>query len=106
VGADDRCRLATLAYLIDNAPGAAVILSRVAGLRDRVDEALVGILETAGQLHGMTTWFGALNGHIMRMRVADHLVSYTLNLEARSARVVFVERIRQPTSDSNSTEVG
>ena len=83
---------------IDAVPTAAEILARVAGVRERVNETLEGILETAIEicrLHGSELRFDDV---YMRVRVAEYMISYTLDLDGRSACIVFVEKLQDDDS--------
>jgi hypothetical protein len=74
---------------------AAEILGRHAGLRARVEEMLIAILDTAREMRGLQdgySWFNPHPAQSMRLRVDQHVVFYTLDPEARVATVICVER--------------
>jgi hypothetical protein len=74
---------------------AAEVLGRHAGLRARVEEMLIAILDTAHEMRGLQdgyAWFDPHPAQSMRLRVGQHVVSYTLDPDARVATVLAVER--------------
>ena len=79
-------------YRIDATLTAAHLLSQIPGLRPRVEEVLIGILETADEirrLHGVD--FGPSAKDPMRVHIGNHVIAYLLDLDRRTAKVVFVE---------------
>ena len=81
-------------YRIEATPTAAAALAKASGLRARVEEVLTGILETAAEIRRMQDGFLAPRpDQFLRVRVSDHMISYALDLEKRTAKVVFVERV-------------
>lgn len=82
-------------YRIETAPSADPILAKVPGLRTRVEKTLTGILETAGELRRIhSSDLDVSAAHHLRIRVADYLISYRLDLDRETATVVFVEHLR------------
>ena len=81
-------------YRIEATPTAAAALAKASGLRARVEEVLTGILETAAEIRRMQDGFWAPTpDQFLRVRVSDHMISYALDLDKRTAKVVFVERV-------------
>lgn len=80
---------------VDATPAAAAALAQVPGLRQRVEDVLRAIIDTAVEIRRMQdgfSYFDARPGEFMRVRVASYLISYTLDVEAQAAKVLFVER--------------
>jgi hypothetical protein len=80
-------------YSVNATPTAASVLAKVPGLQARVAEVLHGILATAEEIHRLPGRTLDLRGHL-RVQVAGHTISYVLDLDQRTAKVLFVERTR------------
>jgi hypothetical protein len=82
-----------MVYRIEANLAASNVLAAEPGLRKRVEEVLTGILETADEIRLLGEHdFAGIASHPMRVRVADCLVWYVLDLQRLSARVLVVER--------------
>jgi hypothetical protein len=71
-------------------------ISDVPGLRQRVEETLTGILETAEEIrraHGFR--FGLSPEDPLRVHVGGYLVSYSLDLDQQLAKVLLMERAKR-----------
>lgn len=91
-------------YRIDVTSASAIALGKVAGLRDRVEETLKGILETAAEIRLLHNDRLLLeNATFMRVHVANHVISYTLDLNAQLATVLLVEPIRKGNGNDESS---
>src|SRR5438132_7455954 len=85
-------------FRVEATPTAGRALARVPGLRERAEEVLTAILDTAVELQRQSGNFwapGPADEQFMRVRVAGHMISYTLDLERRAARILLVERISE-----------
>jgi hypothetical protein len=80
-------------YSVDATPTSAHVLAKVPGLRGRVEEVLHGILATAEEIRRLQGCALDLRGHL-RVQVAGHTISYLLDLDQRTAKVLVVERTR------------
>jgi len=72
-------------------------------LRQRVEEMLTGILETAEELRrtGQGTFSGA-SEQAMRVHVGDFVIWYVLDLERHSAKILLIDRASElPEGSSN-----
>jgi hypothetical protein len=80
---------------IDATPKAAAALAEVEGLRERVEQSLLAILEAAREIRRLSAIHRelGLDDHFLRVRVGDHMVSYTLDPSLSGATVVFVEEL-------------
>ncbi len=67
------------------------MLASVPGLRDRVEERLRSILETAVEMVHAQRGVFVLDGHL-RLYVADYVISYTLDLDQHVAKIISVSR--------------
>jgi hypothetical protein len=63
------------------------MLASVPELRDRVEERLRSILETAVEMLHTQREFFVLDGHL-RLYVADYVISYTLDLDQHVAKII------------------
>ena len=89
---------------IEATAASAAALAKVPGLRERVDESLLAILETAREIRRLSDGNAELEfdtGHFLRVRVGSYMISYTLDSGLTVATVVFVEEMksRPPESD-------
>jgi hypothetical protein len=93
---------------IEASPTAAHLMANIPGLRRRVDEALAGVLEAAMEIQRLQDHkLIGTNDHAMRLRVGNFMVSYLLDVEHGSAKVVYVEMItREGHGSGSGTEVG
>src|SRR4051812_45336166 len=99
--------LVAMLYKVEATLAAGQLLSRVPGLRHRVEEMLTGILETAEELRRLQQGMDfAPDGAPMRVNVGQHVVGYVLDLDRRSAKVVFVEPARRQDPNAGSGERG
>ena len=90
---------------IEATPSAEVVLAKTPGLRERVEEVLVGILQTGAEIRRLQQSYSFFNDHpdqFMRVRAAGHMVTYTLDLERGVARILFVEQISERVPDGSS----
>jgi hypothetical protein len=90
---------------IEATPSADAFLAKTPGLRERVEDVLVGILQTGAEIRRLQQGYSFFNDHpdqFMRVRAAGHMVTYTLDLEREVAKVLFVERIRERIPDGSS----
>ena len=91
---------------IEATPSASASLAKVPGLRERVEEVLIGILETGAEIRRLQQGYSFFNDHanqFMRVRVAKHMITYTLDLDRNVAKVLFVEPIRErPPGDASN----
>jgi mRNA-degrading endonuclease RelE of RelBE toxin-antitoxin system len=79
-------------YRVEISSRAEQIIRDVPGLYQRAREMLVGILETAEQIRFLgDSYF--LPDSVMRLRVGNFELSYTLDLNRGSAAVLSAERI-------------
>ena len=87
-------------YKVEASLTAAHLMSNLPGLRARVEEMLSGILETAEELRrlqGMT--FETTTEQPMRVHIGNYIVSYMIDVDRRTAKVVFVEMVsREPAN--------
>jgi hypothetical protein len=89
-------------YRVEFSSRAERIIRDVPALYQRAQEMLVGILETAEQIRFLgDSYF--LPDSVMRLRVGDFELSYTLDLIHGSAAVLSAERISEDAG-SQSTE--
>lgn len=87
---------------IEATPATAAALAKVPGLRERVEESLLAILETAREIRRLSDGHTELEfdpSHFLRVRVGNHMISYTLDLSLTSATVVFVEEMKSHPPD-------
>lgn len=87
---------------IDATSASAAALAKVPGLRERVDESLLAILETAREIRRLQDGLTDLEfdaAHFLRVRVGDYMISYTLDRGLSVATVVFVEEIKSRPPD-------
>jgi hypothetical protein len=88
----------------------AAALAKVPGLRERAEESLLAILETAREIRRLSDGHTELEfdvGHFLRVRVGDHMISYTLNLDLSVATIVFVEELKpRPVEDDLVSKAG
>jgi len=82
------------AYRVEATSNAAKSLARVPGLRPRVEETLITILETADEIQRTQAGLIPIDASPMRIRVGEHIISYSLNLEEHVATVLVVEEAR------------
>jgi hypothetical protein len=82
-------------YRIETAPAAEVVLARQPGLRQRLEEVLIGILQTAEELRRLQGGQFDPAGHHLRVQVGAHLVSYRLEPDRRTASVAFLEKLEE-----------
>jgi len=80
-------------YLVNATPTAAKVLVKVPGLRTRVAEVLHGILATAEEIRRLPGRTLDLRGRLL-VQVGDYTISYVLDLDHRTAKVLFVELTR------------
>ena len=80
---------------VETTLSAAALLASVPGLRERTEEALVAILDAAREIRRLQgfAYVRLQPDQVMRVRVANHCISYTLDLDANTATVVYVEPI-------------
>jgi hypothetical protein len=89
-------------YPVEAMPTAAKMLAKAPGLQARVEEVLRGILATAEEIRLLQGHDYDLGGHL-RVQVADHVITYVLDLDRHRAKVVFVERTAdRPASENPS----
>jgi len=81
-------------YRVEATSNAAKSLAKVPGLRPRVEETLTSILETADEIRRTHAGIIPFDASPMRVRVGDHTISYSLNLEEHTATVLVVEEAR------------
>jgi hypothetical protein len=79
---------------VEATSNAAKSLARVPGLRPRVEETLTSILETADEMGRTLAGLVPIDATPMRIRVGDHVISYSLNLEEGTATVLVVQEAR------------
>ncbi|HEY2029697.1 MAG TPA: hypothetical protein VGH20_10865 [Myxococcales bacterium] len=87
---------------IDATPATAAALAKVPGLRERVEESLSAILETAREIRRLSDGHTELEfdaGHFLRVRVGSYMISYTLDVALTVATVVFVEEMKSRPPD-------
>ena len=99
-----RRQLPAAVYRVETAPPAEPILAKVPGLRRRVEETLIGILETAREMRRLqTTDFDPGSALHLRVRIGDYLISYRLDVGRGVARIAFAERVRPVDPSGNSS---
>jgi len=83
----------SMVYRIEANVAASNVLSAEPALRQRVEEVLTGILETADEIRRLGEHdLSGIGSHPMRVRVANCVVWYTLDLERLSAKVLLIDR--------------
>lgn len=90
-------------YRIEATTEASEMLAAKPKLRQRVEEMLTGILETAEELRrtGQGTFSGA-SEQPMRVHVGDFVIWYVLDLERHSAKILLIDRASElPEGSSN-----
>lgn len=78
-------------YRLEANAAAFNVLAAKPSLRQRVEEMLTGILETAEELH-RTGQFSGISEEPMRVHVGGVLIWYVLDLQRRSAKILLVDR--------------
>ena len=82
-----------MVYRIEASTTAADLLAAKPLLRQRVEEMLTGILETAEELRRTGQHaFSDIAEQPMRVHVGGYLIWYALDLEGRSAKILLVDR--------------
>jgi hypothetical protein len=85
-------------YKVDASLTAGHLLSQIPGLRHRVEEMLIGILETAEQIRTLQgVDFRSTAEEPMRLHVGNYVVSYLLDVDRRTAKIVFIEMVSRET---------
>ena len=82
-------------YRVEASLTAAHLMSQAPGLRHRVEEALIAILEAAEEIRLLNGYdpSAATVESPFRLHVGNWVVSYLLDLNRRTAKVVFVEML-------------
>ena len=92
---------------IEASATASSILAAKPSLRQRVEEMLTGILETAEELRRTGQHpFSGISEQPMHVRVGDYLVWYVLDLEHGSAKILLIDRATELAEDEGSAKVG
>ena len=76
---------------VEASAAAAQLFDLVPGLRQRVENTLQSVCETAVELRRLRGKSFALDDRFMLIRVGDFVVSYILDLEIPAARVMRME---------------
>lgn len=87
---------------IEATTATAAALAKVPGLRERVEESLLAILETAQEIRRLSDGLTELEfdaAHFLRVRVGNYMISYTLDPTLTLATVVFVEEMKSRPPD-------
>src|SRR3954467_1060325 len=99
-------RLPFLMPRVETTVAMAGVLAKVPGLRSRVEDVLLAILETAQEARRLQNGFTEMGfeaGHFLRVRVDNHMISYTLDRALTLATVVLVEQIEnRPREETRS----
>jgi mRNA-degrading endonuclease RelE of RelBE toxin-antitoxin system len=92
-----------MAYRIEATTEASDTLAAKPKLRQRVEEMLTGILETAEELRrtGQGTFSGT-SEQPMRVHVGDFVIWYVLDLDGHSARILLIDRAVAIPKESSS----
>jgi len=85
---------------------AAHIMTNIPGLRQRVEEMLTGILETAEEIRRLRGIDATTTDQPMRVHIGGYVISYLLDLDRRIAKVVFVEMVSREKANDGSTKAG
>ena len=92
---------------IEASTTASNVLAAKPSLRQRVEEMLTGILETAQELRRTGQHpFSGISEQPMHVRVGDYLVWYVLDLEHGSAKILLIDRATELAEDEGSAKVG
>ena len=82
---------------IETSPTAELIFDLVPGLRHRVERALDEVFHTAVELRRLHGSSFRLDERFMSLRVGDYMVSYLLDIDSRTAKVMLLEPLERAT---------
>jgi hypothetical protein len=90
----EKSQVSDMLYKVDASLTAGHLMSQIPGLRARVEEMLMGILETADAINQLQEInFESTVDAPMRVQVGNYIISYLLDVRGRKAKVVFVEMV-------------
>src|SRR5712671_3322820 len=94
-------------YRIEATNEASNVLAAKPKLRQRIEETLTGILETAEELRrrGEGTFSGA-SEQPMRVHVGDFVIWYVLDLERHTAKILLIDRAGELPEGSSNVACG
>ena len=94
-------------YRVEASRTAEHLMTQVPGLRARVEEMLTAILETAEQIRQLEEVdFRTTVEEPMRLHIGNVVVSYLLDLDRRTAKVVFVEMVSRENTKLRASKAG
>lgn len=83
-------------FRVETTLAAQAAISRVPGLHKRVEDALIGVLQTADAMRRLNDGhFAGISDEAMRVRVGNYLVTYTVDAGCTTATVLGIERGEQ-----------